>query len=939
MVGGINTPGILIVKKHLVSQTRTPSKSGGGTVFYVTHTHHRFLSDRIERYEGGTPNIVGIFRAGLSFLVKRQISDKYRQLHTKSHNSTNHSSGLVVENGITTTDTIPKTIHEYEFQTHRYVVETLKQTAPNLIMLGCSSSDPTNDNNNCLPIFSFLIKCGHRFLHYNFVCALLNDLFGIQSRGGCQCAGPYSQHLLGLTERSTNNTKEGGGGEEVPNDNNQKFEYALLHYKERSELLRPGFTRLSLPYKGLHDEEVEYVLKALQFVAKNGWVFVSQYRCNHRTGEWRHFSRQGRPLGSERKWLSHYHFSNNLSSNDHRDSTVPEYPPSSLKDILDNALKNAEKQLDIARTDMRYISQALKMEDEEGIFGTEKHLNDLRWYVYPKECASWLKEEKDYVPATSSTELIGGIRPFGYFETPTLNKSSSTKIHHEEEKKQSSEIIDMDIENGNGEDNNNHEVVYYFRDGEYHSGEASLHEILTGYDDGELSNKCLVFFPKQNEWSTIQDIKAQFSGSKASPQSSSPVKSLTTTITLNGESKKASRDSCSWGRQPEHQISIPDQPSTIHSSETTNDNITSNRKRKNMGKITPPPKLMRYITQAMMQWDMIQDGDRLLLGLSGGKDSLSLLHCLLEYKRKLPIKFEIEVCTIDPMTPSFDPSPLIPYVESLGLKYHYIRDNIVERANSSGKNGRVVTSLCAFCARMKRGNLYNCARKNKCNKLVLAQHLDDCAESFMMSVMHNGFLRTMKANYRINAGDISVIRPLVYCRENLMTEFAKSAKLPVINENCPACFEEPKERARVKSLLKREETLYPQFYDNIRRSLIPLMHDESTAILRCYTEEAVSKSRKKYDMKIMQKKSKMDLEDKDEINTVDIIQEPDVSKSLSEFTEEELVRELARRKANTYRLSGAMKRLPGDEEEGDPLGQSCSLDGGGDCIPCRELMP
>lgn len=86
----------------------------------------------------------------------------------------------------------------------------------------------------------------------------------------------------------------------------------------------------------------------------------------------------------------------------------------------------------------------------------------------------------------------------------------------------------------------------------------------------------------------------------------------------------------------------------------------------------------------------------------------------------------------------------------------------------------------------------------------------------MMSVMHNGFLRTMKANYKINAGDLSVIRPLVYCRESLMTDFAKSANLPIINENCPACFEEPKERARIKKMLSREETLYPTFFENIK---------------------------------------------------------------------------------------------------------------------------
>ena len=96
---------------------------------------------------------------------------------------------------------------------------------------------------------------------------------------------------------------------------------------------------------------------------------------------------------------------------------------------------------------------------------------------------------------------------------------------------------------------------------------------------------------------------------------------------------------------------------------------------------------------------------------------------------------------------------------------------------------------------MKRGNLYSCARKHKCYKLVLAQHLDDCAESFLMSVMHNGFLRTMKASYNVNVGDMSVIRPMIYCRESLMTEFVKSANLPVIHENCPAGVEESKERA------------------------------------------------------------------------------------------------------------------------------------------------
>lgn len=129
-----------------------------------------------------------------------------------------------------------------------------------------------------------------------------------------------------------------------------------------------------------------------------------------------------------------------------------------------------------------------------------------------------------------------------------------------------------------------------------------------------------------------------------------------------------------------------------------------------------------------MQWKMVNDGDRLLLGLSGGKDSLTLLHCLLDIQKRAPVKFEIACCTIDPLTASFDPSSLIPYVESLGVKYHYVKEAIIEKAQTAGKDGKVVTSLCSFCARMKRGLLYTTARENGYNKLVLAQHLDDCAE-------------------------------------------------------------------------------------------------------------------------------------------------------------------------------------------------------------------
>ena len=212
-----------------------------------------------------------------------------------------------------------------------------------------------------------------------------------------------------------------------------------------------------------------------------------------------------------------------------------------------------------------------------------------------------------------------------------------------------------------------------------------------------------------------------------------------------------------------------------------------------------------------------------------------------------------------------------------------------------------------------------------------------------MSVMHNGFLRTMKANYKINAGDLSVIRPLAYCRESLMTEFAKSVNFPIINENCPACFEEPKERARMKKLLSKEETLYPSFYDNIKRAMLPLMHDDATAIMRSYTEEAIAKSRKGI------KKKPSDYRKKDTGNNGDAEQaKPSTSNisiddsnnnltKLEDASEEMLIRELARRRANKYRLAGAMA-MHFPDIQGDPTGQVCSLNGGNGTIPCRELM-
>lgn len=229
--------------------------------------------------------------------------------------------------------------------------------------------------------------------------------------------------------------------------------------------------------------------------------------------------------------------------------------------------------------------------------------------------------------------------------------------------------------------------------------------------------------------------------------------------------------------------------------------------------------LMRPVGRAIADHDMIHDQDRILLGLSGGKDSLSLLHILHQLSRHAPVHFELAAMTVDPQVDGFDPSVLQPYLADLGIPYFYQREPILERATEH-ING---DSYCSWCARMKRGVMYATARREGYNVLALAQHLDDLAESFLMSAFHGGRLKTMKANYRISDGDLRVIRPLAYVRERQTRDFAQSAGLPVIVDSCPACFTMPTQRQHMKELLASEEKNNPQLFKSLLSTLRPLM--------------------------------------------------------------------------------------------------------------------
>ncbi len=236
----------------------------------------------------------------------------------------------------------------------------------------------------------------------------------------------------------------------------------------------------------------------------------------------------------------------------------------------------------------------------------------------------------------------------------------------------------------------------------------------------------------------------------------------------------------------------------------------------------PPKPLLRATGSAIGEYSMIRPGDRILLGLSGGKDSLSLLHVLLHLRDKAPLRFELAAATVDPCIDGFDPSFLKDYVAALDIPYFYRRQDIVGRALKTMRGD----SFCAYCSRMRRGILYATARDNGYNVVALAHHLDDLAESFLMSAFYGGSLRTMKAHYINDDGDLRIIRPFVYARERQTADFAKRANLPAIMDNCPACFSMPTQRMHMKSLLSNQEKTHKKLFSSLITAMKPLMSNK-----------------------------------------------------------------------------------------------------------------
>jgi selenocysteine lyase/cysteine desulfurase len=309
-IGGPGTPGLLVAKRNLF-RNRVPVVPGGGTVAYVNSLEHRYLDDPELREEGGTPDILGSIRAGMVFQLKEAVGHE--------------------------------AIRERERSFIQSAVETWEEH-PHIQILG-------NRDAWRLSIVSFVVKHGTGYLHHNYVATLLNDLFGIQARAGCSCAGPYGHRLLGIDLETS-----------------KEFEREVL---KGCEGVKPGWVRVNFNYF-LSKDVFDFLLKAVLLVAEEGWKLVPHYDFEPTTGKWRH--RRGRPD----PLLSLRAITYRAGKLEYRSrhATEPEW-------VLAGYLDEARRILDAAASD---LGDALVADPDLG-----PDFEALRWFPLPTEVLAELR--------------------------------------------------------------------------------------------------------------------------------------------------------------------------------------------------------------------------------------------------------------------------------------------------------------------------------------------------------------------------------------------------------------------------------------------------------------------------------------------------------------------------------------------------------------------
>jgi len=227
-------------------------------------------------------------------------------------------------------------------------------------------------------------------------------------------------------------------------------------------------------------------------------------------------------------------------------------------------------------------------------------------------------------------------------------------------------------------------------------------------------------------------------------------------------------------------------------------------------------RILHKTGEAISTYRMINEGDRILVALSGGKDSWTLLNILEILRRKSPVKFELMAVVVHPGFKGFRTDILAKYLQEKGFNYHIEYTDIYETISAIGADK---LTYCAFCSRFRRGVLYRIAPRLGCNKIALGHHADDLIETLLLNAFYEGRLETMPAYLSAEDGKNIVIRPLVFVWEHETAEYARMKKLPVICCKCPACMDFNMKRRQVKHLLAKLEGEHPGIKKSFLRAL------------------------------------------------------------------------------------------------------------------------
>lgn len=356
-VGGVQTPGILVAKKSLFKKS-TPCEPEG---FFALHqqTHKNFEIQE----EGSSAAVIESVRAGLVMQLKETVT---------------------AANILARQEKITK-----QFLQHI-------RTIPEVILLGNSSPGLKR-----IPVFSFMVRHPRStFLHHNFVVAILNDVFGIQARGGCPCSAPYAQDLLGIDDNLA------AQYESIILEDRRLNSLNLSMESSHLELLRPGFTRLSLPYF-INDGELAFIMEAVKMVATEGWKLLPQYVVDLNSGEWRHHTHS---MCKERKWLGNIRYVDGKMTMNDRRISGPAQCPQSYSECLQTArnLFNRARRMANRNT---YPDQGIQF---------DARAEKLRWFMLQQEAQDILTSNSQNIKHNVPFNPIGFSGSKRVIDSPTL---------------------------------------------------------------------------------------------------------------------------------------------------------------------------------------------------------------------------------------------------------------------------------------------------------------------------------------------------------------------------------------------------------------------------------------------------------------------------------------------------------------------------------------